>query len=85
MGSGMGLEGFRASGARAATAVGDLEAADFDESELDDLGEGSGSGGANEAKEDRDREMGRERYSLGEASDTDSEKTEKQANGHGLS
>jgi carboxypeptidase D len=86
MSTGMGLEGFSSRASRGRGPGGDLEAADFDESELDDLAAENGSaavqGGAGEQREQREREMGRERYSLGEASDTDSEKTEKQANGH---
>jgi carboxypeptidase D len=61
----------------------DLEAADFDENELDDLAEGSTplkKGG------ERDDEMERNRYSLGDVSDSDGEDggegKEKKANGH---
>lgn len=61
-GSGMGLEGFRNK-----TMDGDLEAADFDESELDDLHVAS----------PREADIGRERYSLGGASSDE----EGQANG----
>lgn len=46
--------------------AGDVEAADFDENELDDLGSGSGSD-----RERRVRESERERYSIGEGSDSD--------------
>lgn len=61
-GSGMGLEGFRTK-----RMDGDLEAADFDESELDDL----------HVVSPREADIGRERYSLGGASSDE----EGQANG----
>ncbi len=62
-GSGMGLEGFRNK-----TMDGDIEAADFDESELDDL----------HVTSPREADIGRERYSLGGASSDE----EGQANGN---
>jgi carboxypeptidase D len=58
----------------------DLEAADFDENELDVLPEGNGTAkGTN--LQDRDRDMDANRYSLGDVSDSDAE--EKGVNGHG--
>jgi len=62
-GFGMGLEGFRNK-----TMDGDIEAADFDESELDDL----------HVTSPREADIGRERYSLGGASSDE----EGQANGN---
>lgn len=64
----------------------DLEAADFDENELDEL-DGEGSGGAvskrhmERAQAERDQEMRSNRYSLGDDSVEDGE--DKGANGHG--
>jgi carboxypeptidase D len=58
----------------------DLEAADFDENELDDLAEGSVPA---KRGSEREEEMERNRYSLGDVSDSDGEESkEKPANGH---
>jgi len=58
----------------------DVEAAEFDENELDDLGEDSDDDRQRKERE-RDAEMARERYSLGGESDED-EPPKKGANGH---
>jgi carboxypeptidase D len=59
----------------------DLEAADFDENELDDLAEGSAP---LKKGSEREHEMERNRYSLGDVSDSDGEESkEKPVNGHG--
>jgi carboxypeptidase D len=68
---GMGLEGFRQKRSRG---PGDLEAADFDENELDDLAEGSSP------VDDREKEMNRDRYAIGEDDESDDEG--KLMNGH---
>ncbi|KAF2399185.1 pheromone processing carboxypeptidase-like protein Kex1 [Trichodelitschia bisporula] len=68
-----GREGFRHK--RVTVPDRDLEAADFDENELDDLAEGSA------AKRGRNEDMYRERYSVGEASESEEEEAEEEDEG----
>lgn len=78
-GRGAALEGFR-NQPNGGFRDRDLEAADFDENELDELPEGTKpANGIN--LQDRDRDMDANRYSLGDVSDSDGE--EKGVNGHG--
>lgn len=83
---GPALEGFRAKN-NGAFSDRDLEAADFDENELEEFGEGSASSPSlkDRAKMDREQEMRTHRYSLGDASESDEEGggKEKPANGVG--
>ncbi|KAF2431919.1 pheromone-processing carboxypeptidase kex1 [Tothia fuscella] len=85
-GEGGGLEAFRSRGVESGGFRDrDLEAADFDENELDDLGGANGGGGSKSLRQAApERDLDVNRYSLGDVSDSDEEGgKEKGANGHG--